>query len=878
MKSETFQTVDLGDGEGPTDIATNEMRIAPNSRPQMEFFASEEDEVLYGGAAGAGKSMALVMDPCRYIQYPRFTGIIFRRTFPELEGSILPHTRDIYPHLGGTYNIQSKTWTFPSGAFIRLGYMQYEEDWRNYAGHEYAYQGYDELTTFRPVQWGMLDAWNRSKQEGVPAYRRGATNPGGTAHAYVKQNFVDPMPPVPDGPELWNEIVGMKWQPMRSGGPFVWKDPNTGGKTSRKFIPAKVFDNEDLLRRNPKYIQKLLRLPEYRRRALLEGRWDIFEGQFFGMWRSDVHVIPPRAMKAPPTSWQTLGGLDYGNVTVLEVLTKAPDGTILNFAECYTTAETPEEKAEDISRMLIDRQLHRLKIVHDVDLAYTYQAYGGIDTPLKSFNRVMKARMGERRPRFTVVSKKRMENYLFRVACNEIMRNYLAWQQNEKGEITRRPKFLATGDSRHLITTLPELVHDPDSHKGMDFDQESGEDHPYDACYSSETEVLTSDGWKIFGALTYLDELATLATDYRIVYQRPTKLIRREHDGDLLHFKNTSMEFAVTDDHQMVTVNYADHNVRGLNHWDLTPVTELPMQSYIPRMGDYRGIHNDVVVMPPTENGHRNQSESINTDSLMKFLGFWLAEGCASKVGSHYRIIVDQKDAEVAKAILDKLPFHYNTYKVKGKDSYRFTIYSLQLWKWYEQNDLLGKRAPEKRIPRWILNLDRGHLHALWEGMLLGDGSVDREGRTHYDTVSKGLADDVQELLFKLGYVATIASHISKHKEILGRPLGERRRLYRVTIRSTRTFAQLDRVKIKKVHYVGDVYCATVPLYHTLYVRLNGKPMWCGNCKMALIKLADKTVLRDANQQAPEKMWYEEAGAFTPIREKRAGWRDPFHV
>jgi hypothetical protein len=297
----------------------------------------------------------------------------------------------------------------------------------------------------------------------------------------VKSNYVDPAPPVPDGPELFSEQAQQWWQPMKSGGAFVWRDPKTGGTVSRKFIPAKIFDNEDMLRRNPKYLQKLLRLPEYRRRALLEGRWDIFEGQFFGMWRSDLHVIPPRAAMAPPADWKTAAGLDYGSITVMEVQTKMPNGTIINFAECYTVKETPEEKANDICDLIEERQLWNLTIFYDVDMEHAYKAYGAIETPIKVFKAVFDKRLGTRKPKLRIVSKKRIENMGFRIACNEMMKNYLSWSADEEGKITRPPRFLVAADCRHLIRTLPELSHDPDSFRGLDFDDDNGEDHPYDA-------------------------------------------------------------------------------------------------------------------------------------------------------------------------------------------------------------------------------------------------------------------------------------------------------------------------------------------------------------------------------------------------------------
>ena len=164
--------------------------LKPNSRPQEQLYESSEYEILYGGAAGGGKTSALVVDPLRYICYSQFTGINFRRTFP-------------------------------SGAYIRLGHMEHKEDWRQYQGHQCCYRAYDELTNFHKDQYFSLNAWNRSGAPGIHAYTRAASNPGGIGHAWVKEYFVETCKPEKDGAERYSNEARIHWQPM-SPGPTYW--------------------------------------------------------------------------------------------------------------------------------------------------------------------------------------------------------------------------------------------------------------------------------------------------------------------------------------------------------------------------------------------------------------------------------------------------------------------------------------------------------------------------------------------------------------------------------------------------------------------------------------------------------------------------------
>lgn len=462
-----------------TAITQVENRLRPNSEPQRQFFAAGEYEVLYGGAAGSGKSWALVVDPLRYVGHPDYTAVIFRRTFPELEGSIIPLAHKYYPQAGGTWSEQKKLWTFPSGATIKLGFMQHEKDWTNYMGHEYAGQYYDELTNFRFVQYESLAVWNRSRAAGIKPYRRATTNPGGVSHKQVKQRFVDVCRPLPDGPQKYSRLAGMWWQPMKAGPTFMYTDPTTKRKLSRRFIPARVFDNEDLLENNPDYVAHLMELPEHRRRMYVEGDWDVYEGQFFDL-RQDVHVIKP--VHTFGEGWSYLGGLDYGSTTVLLVGYRDHEGNIVVFHENVTTKQTPSERANTMAESMIERGLRKIRIAYDTNMDLNLRDYIGYDkTPVAIFREVLEQRMGNDLPSMAVVSKATTDRRGYRVIKNEAIKEFMRYEYNQSGLLVVRPKLYITSDCKYLLDTMPDLIHDPDAAEGLDFDQKIGEDHGVDA-------------------------------------------------------------------------------------------------------------------------------------------------------------------------------------------------------------------------------------------------------------------------------------------------------------------------------------------------------------------------------------------------------------
>lgn len=253
-------------------------------------------EAMFGGAAGGGKSEVLLFMPVVYnfIQNPRFHGCVFRRTFKQLEESLIPRSAEIYRPFGGEYNDSKHRWTFPSGARITLSHMQRVEDARQHDTNEYQYLGFDELTAFAEFQYLFLLSRVRSTDPSLPTIVRSATNPGNEGHTWVKKRFVVPAP-------YGRKII-----------------LDTVTKSKRIFIPAKLTDNPHLMEADPDYINRLRNLPLAEQKAKIDGDWDAFAGQAFDEFRdikypdepeNAIHTITPFNV---PLWWPIVIAIDWG--------------------------------------------------------------------------------------------------------------------------------------------------------------------------------------------------------------------------------------------------------------------------------------------------------------------------------------------------------------------------------------------------------------------------------------------------------------------------------------------------------------------------------------------------------------------------------------
>lgn len=275
----------------------------PQPRQQV-YHQAEADEILYGGAAGGGKSEATIFDALFYaMTYEGSSQIIFRRTFPDLERSIIRRTLQVYPRELGKWNSQKKTWQFVNGSTIELAYWDNDSHYMNYQGAEYDVIRWEELTQFEESWYTYMFSRLRGAKP-YPRSVKSTTNPGGQGHSWVKKRFVsiglpEEVHPVPERDEEGNQLYWPDGTPQ-AGKPIV---------RTRIFIPATVFDNQELVRNDPSYLARLMSLPDVERKQLLEGDWDVFAGQYFSEFERSIHVVDDFEI---PIEWQKYRSLDEG--------------------------------------------------------------------------------------------------------------------------------------------------------------------------------------------------------------------------------------------------------------------------------------------------------------------------------------------------------------------------------------------------------------------------------------------------------------------------------------------------------------------------------------------------------------------------------------
>jgi len=281
-----------------------------NEGPQEDFLAAGETDVLYGGAAGGGKSYAMLIDPLRFAHRSAHRALIIRRSMPELR-ELIDKSRELYPKAfpGAKYKEVEKLWVFPSGAKMEFGFLERDADVYRYQGQAYSFIGFDEITHL-PTEfaWNYLASRLRTTDPEIETYMRCTANPGGAGANWVKKRYIDPSPP--------NES-------------FRGADGLT-----RKFIPARLQDNP-YLAKDGRYEQMLNALPPTQRKQLLDGNWDVAEGAAFTEFNPFDHVITPFEI---PIHWERTKGIDYGYASESACVWGAvdpSDGTLIIYRELY---------------------------------------------------------------------------------------------------------------------------------------------------------------------------------------------------------------------------------------------------------------------------------------------------------------------------------------------------------------------------------------------------------------------------------------------------------------------------------------------------------------------------------------------------------------
>lgn len=260
--------------------ALGDAGIVPQPGPQAAFLATDADIAIYGGAAGGGKSWALLAEPLRHIGNAAFGGVIFRRTTVQVrnEGGLWDESMQLYPRLGGKPKLAGLEWHFPSGAALSFAHLEHDSTVLNYQGAQIAFIGFDELTHFTERQFWYLLSRNRSTS-GVKPYVRATTNPDADNWvAKLIDWWIDPA----TGLALPDRGGVLRWF-ARIGGKLVWSDSAEALKArhpasrpkSLTFVPASLADNAILEAADPDYRANLEALPPVERERLLAGNWKI---------------------------------------------------------------------------------------------------------------------------------------------------------------------------------------------------------------------------------------------------------------------------------------------------------------------------------------------------------------------------------------------------------------------------------------------------------------------------------------------------------------------------------------------------------------------------------------------------------------------------
>lgn len=332
-------------------------------------------------------------------------------------------------------------------------------------------------------------------------------------------------------------------------------------------------------------------------------------------------------------------------------------------------------------------------------------------------------------------------------------------------------------------------------------------------CYDDTTEVLTDDGFKLFKDVTTNDIIYTLnPKTYNIEPMKPVDVIKQEYNGEMIHFYGRDVDLMVTPNHKIPYISdwkykhTDDKSIRFKLAKDLKYYDRVPAGN-----GKWKGI-------------------TKFDKKFASFLGWYIAEGWTSKKGNSYRISLTQsKKANYdnwneIKSLLSE--YSDNIYYQEEKSTFSFTENKIIGPYVYEK---CGHKAWDKKIPKELKYQSPDIIDVFLDAYCRGDGSFTEFGRT-YTTSSKQLADDLCELILKIGKRPSV-----KVEDNIGREFTIRNGTYEtkhltyVINENSTTFLRLGDKNKDTVDYDGMIYCVEMPENHIIYVRRNGKCIWSGN-------------------------------------------------
>lgn len=407
---------------------------------QTLFLKDKHRHIAYGGARGGGKSWAVrTKSKLLAFRYPGIKILIVRKTYKELQNN---HIEQLTAELAGfaKYNRSDKMFRFPNGSTISFGYCANEGDLGQYQGAEYDVVFIDEAGQLQESWIRKINLCVRGTN-GFPKRTYYTLNPGGPGHAYFKRVFVD-----------------------RNFNPD--EDPD-----DYFFIQAKVEDNKALMDKQPDYLRELENLPPTLRAAWKDGRWDVYEGQFFEDFRDDpehyqdrrwTHVIEPFEI---PDGWTICRSYDFGYGKPFSCAWWAVDydGTIYRIMELYGCTRTPNEGV----KWTPDKQFEE---IHKTEMQHPWlkgKNIIGVADPA-----IWDASRGE-----SVADTAAGYGVFFTPGDNERIAGWMQCHYRLQFDEDGYPRMYVFNTCRAFIRTIPMLIYD--EHRAEDLDTKM-EDHVAD--------------------------------------------------------------------------------------------------------------------------------------------------------------------------------------------------------------------------------------------------------------------------------------------------------------------------------------------------------------------------------------------------------------
>lgn len=434
----------------PLDTRPYEIIWSPQPGPQTDLVRCPVFEVFYGGARGGGKTDGSIGDWLSHsAQYgDKAIGLFVRRKLVALS-EVIARTKQLFYRLGGKYNEQKKEWVMSNGARLRFAYLERDADAEEYQGHNYTRVYVEEATNFPFPEPIMKLKGTLRSSAGVPCGMRLTGNPGGPGHHWVKDRYIDPCP---TGYRVITETEEVEIEP----GVFAT------ASIDRVFIPARLKDNQLLLRNDPSYVLRLRQTgSEALVKAWLEGDWNGVDGTFFDEFSIEKHVIggevnlPPHIVRFRAMDWGSAAPFSVGWYAVMDGSIGLPRGSLLKYREWYGWNGKPNHglkmSANSVAQGIVAREKGE-RITYGVADPSIFATNGGP----------------------SIAEMMVIERCAFFRGDNA---RQAGWEQIRRRLAAETPLIYFHESCEHTIRTLPYLQHDEKNSEDLDTD---AEDHAAD--------------------------------------------------------------------------------------------------------------------------------------------------------------------------------------------------------------------------------------------------------------------------------------------------------------------------------------------------------------------------------------------------------------